>query len=176
MDFFNLNGQPFDDKMTVCALVFITAIANYGDNFGVPACSAEQNRAVASDFINVCYCNDVCVEVTMMQKNLNRIKEIGCLKDNWNNNGADAFNTKILDKASNFIAMLQKQPQVYPTARDSIQFEYENERGDYLEFEMFDRNKLSMYFCSANDEEVNKEVAVEEVNGIVRDFYESKLC
>ncbi|KJE25644.1 hypothetical protein LG52_3208 [Geobacillus kaustophilus] len=37
-----------------------------------------------------------------------------------------------------------KQPKLFPTARDSIQLEFEKENGDYLEFELFE-NKIDVF-------------------------------
>ena len=62
------------------------------------------------------------------------LSEIEKLKDNWNDNGASAFSSKLIEKCRGIVMQLASEPFICPTACGSIQFEYEKENGDYLEF------------------------------------------
>lgn len=84
--------------------------------------------------------------------NLDRLEEIKKLKQDWNGNGAEPFGQDLVNKTIVILKGLSDQPQVFPTARNSIQLEYEN--GDcYLEFEIFgDRISVLLSFGEIEEE------------------------
>ena len=63
------------------------------------------------------------------------LDEIAKLDDNWNNNGAGSFSTKLIGKCREIVMQLVAEPFICPTACSSIQFEYEKENGEYLELD-----------------------------------------
>ncbi|PAF35562.1 hypothetical protein CHH58_16020 [Terribacillus saccharophilus] len=70
-------------------------------------------------------------------ENVQLINSFRNLKYDWNNNGAEPFRSGLLDITIDLVKRLDVQPDVFPTARDSIQFEYEDDE-IYLEFEIFE--------------------------------------
>lgn len=101
-----------------------------------------------------------------------KLDEISLLSYNWNNNGANAFSPALIGKMRDIINRISVQPAIFPTARDSIQFEYENENGDYLEFELFEDGNLKKFFFGSNGESITEYIAVEEIERNVSEFYE----
>lgn len=78
---------------------------------------------------------------------LKRIDEFGEYEDDWNGYGARKFTAKLLECAREIAVLLPEQFEVFPVARNSVQFEYEYDDGDYLEFEVFeDRISAFRYF------------------------------
>lgn len=73
-----------------------------------------------------------------LQKNYQVIESIKKLEENWNDNHANPFSPNLIRKVAGIISVLKVQPQIFPTARNSIQLEYEKENGDYLEFEIYE--------------------------------------
>lgn len=67
----------------------------------------------------------------------NRLKEISYLKYDWNGYQAQPFQSRLIKKCKRILQELNHVPQIFPTARNSIQFEYELEDGSYLEFEIY---------------------------------------
>lgn len=70
---------------------------------------------------------------------LKQLQDIGELKENWNENGAKLFRTKHIDFARKVYGYFPPECpdiEVFPTARNSIQYEFENERY-YVEIEIF---------------------------------------
>lgn len=104
-------------------------------------------------------------------KSLLRIIEIEKLHDDWNGNGAASFSKTILATAKSIIFQLSIQPRIFPTARDSIQFEYENALGDYLEFELFENGQLKMFSYSHLGNAETTYIAIGEMNEVVNKFY-----
>lgn len=66
------------------------------------------------------------------------------------------------------------EPFVCPTACGSIQFEYEKDNGDYLEFEIYeDRIEVYLDTLSDGEEEFNLQgiSATDKMKQMVVDFY-----
>lgn len=102
--------------------------------------------------------------------NYKRIDEISHLKENWNGNGAQAFSTELLEKVHNLVSSLNKQPFISPTARESIQLEYEKDNGDYLEFEVFENGIVTKFFYSEG-KGTTENIEPHMINKAVDDFY-----
>ena len=74
---------------------------------------------------------------------MNTFKDLLTLEDNWNDNGAKAFSKELIRKAQFFYCKLSKKPLIFPTAFESVQLEYEDDNGNYLEMEVYnDRIKI----------------------------------
>lgn len=70
--------------------------------------------------------------------NLKRLSEIEKLPDNWNNNGAERISVGIIKQVRKLLMSLEHQPEVFPTACEAIQLEWENAKNEYLEMEILD--------------------------------------
>ena len=81
---------------------------------------------------------------------------------------------EIVNKVRSIILKLEQQPHVFPTGNESIQMEYEKDNGDYLEFELFEDEKLKMFFLSASGRIKTDYVSLDHINEIIKDFYESE--
>lgn len=102
------------------------------------------------------------------------LNEIAKLKDNWNNNGANSFSAKLIEKCRGILMQLAAEPFICPTACGSIQFEYEKENGDYLEFEIYeDRIEVFLDTLSGGEKEFNLQgiSATDKMKQMVVDFY-----
>jgi len=102
--------------------------------------------------------------------NLNKLHEYSNLKYNWNFNGAEPFTKELINLAWQKISELEIQPKVFPTAADSIQFEYEKENGDYLEFNIFEDKTEILKIINKNEEEFDVSID-EDLNKIVNEFH-----
>lgn len=78
------------------------------------------------------------------------IKSFLALPNNWNGNGAEAIDKTVVLKAISLLRELEQQPDIFPTARNTIQFEYEH-GNDYLEIEIFEEY-FNVYKSVANEE------------------------
>ncbi len=91
------------------------------------------------------------------------------LRAGWNGKGSTSFDGELIDSAIDFVKQLDYQPEIFPTGRDTIQFEYHTDRG-YLEVEvgLFD---LSV-FIETETEQIEKDnVTVEQAITMIRDFH-----
>ena len=102
--------------------------------------------------------------------NFNKLHEYSQLEYNWNDNGAEPFDKELINLAWKKINELEIQPKVFPTAGDSIQFEYEKGNGDYLEFQICE-DKIEVFkIIDKNEEEFNTSID-DDINNIVNKFH-----
>lgn len=78
---------------------------------------------------------------------------IAQLSDDWNGYGASAFSAEIINRVRKVISAIMDAgltPQVFPTAADSIQLEFDNE-DCYLEFEIYEDGTIQAYMEKGNE-------------------------
>jgi hypothetical protein len=107
--------------------------------------------------------------------NLDRLFEISHLENDWDGNGAGKISCEAIEVAFSIIKNVSIQPVIYPTARKSIQLQYELEDRSYLEFEIFEKNIMCMkvpkrIYADASFEEIDSG-NINRVNQIVKEFY-----
>lgn len=108
----------------------------------------------------------------MLHESLVRLEEIKSLEHNWNGYGAEPFSASMISQIENIIRNLSKQPEIYPTAQSSIQLEYNNENGDYLEFEIFDDGEINQFLLKSNGESISqKRIPQNTLNKVIKSFY-----
>lgn len=102
------------------------------------------------------------------------LKDISVLQDNWNENGAKSFSRELVEKCYKILRQLTAEPFICPTACGSIQFEYEKENGEYLEFEIYE-DRIEVFSISQKGEEQEEtflgKSAAERMKQMVVDFY-----
>ena len=103
---------------------------------------------------------------------LKRLDEISRLTDNWDGEGATSFSASIIETVKELIASVSVQPDIFPTLRNSIQLEYENDKNEYLEFELYDRDHINCYFNDHKGRSIIRKAVMTEINSIVNTFYE----
>ncbi len=105
--------------------------------------------------------------------NLNKLELIRGLKDNWNGNGAAALPGKLLDRVGELINELMIQPEIFPTALGTIQFEYDNSRHDHMEIEIGDSGIAEVFIVPYIGDERFESVSVSAnaINQRVGEFY-----
>lgn len=104
--------------------------------------------------------------------NYSKLKEFSEFKNNWNGHGAVSFSDYLLRKVRNILDSVSIQPEMFPTANNSIQLEYDNSKGDYLEFEIFDNEIKKFFYGSDNSTETTIVNCISDINSIVLKFYE----
>lgn len=105
--------------------------------------------------------------------NMEKLEVIRSLKDDWNGNGAEAFNSVFVDKVQELISGLIIQPEVFPTALGTIQLEFDNSRRDHMEIEIGESVDAEVFIVMFNGEEhiENIPADAENINTYVSQFY-----
>lgn len=73
----------------------------------------------------------------MTMQKVQRLEDIGRLPDNWNGYGARKFSPELVQKCQKIAESLPVEMTIYPTGRQSIQFQYDK-NGNYLELEVYE--------------------------------------
>lgn len=115
------------------------------------------------------------VEITNeIIENLNKLLKISNLPNNWNENGATAFDSAFINTIRDIIVSgLIKQPEIFPTACGSIQFEYDTDNDRYLEIEIFPNGKSQVFVMDADENEyvLDIDTSISSINKIIGEFY-----
>jgi hypothetical protein len=103
-----------------------------------------------------------------LQYNLGILDSFLNLKRNWNGNGAVKFTESHIDLVKSLIKTLSYQPEVFPTARESVLLEYDNDKGEFLSFEIRKNGRIDMFGTYNDgktvDVKINKEDIIEKIN------------
>lgn len=83
-------------------------------------------------------CGGSMTDSAKQAKNLEILNSFRQLKNNWNDYGAAPIDSAVLDFAEKLIYALRVQPEVFPTACNTVQLEYHLQNGGYLELEVSD--------------------------------------
>jgi hypothetical protein len=70
-------------------------------------------------------------------ESLGTLDNIQSFTKDWNGYGAEPIPIKVVDLCRNIVMELDIQPEIFPTARCTVQMEYELEDFSYLEFEVY---------------------------------------
>ena len=106
-------------------------------------------------------------------ENLKKLEAIAHLEDNWNANGAKAFADSLIAKVRNLVMFLEIQPEVFPTACESLQLEYDKADGSHLEIELNESESAEVFLVddSGCESVISISASIEAINKVVSDFY-----
>lgn len=119
----------------------------YSNNVSVISTIPSQTLVYDYGEFTVCFTNVGGLVLSEdIRRSLDALSEISLLENNWDNNGATSFSEQLVARCQSVVERLSIQPDIFPTAQGSIQFEWENEVGDYLEIEFFEdgQNHLAL--------------------------------
>ena len=162
----NDNGLQTNTKVIRSDLADMTKTYTLqkGMNYSLPGYTVGEN--VYSDAGNI-------VMDKEKMYNLKKLDQIAYLEDGWNGNTARAFEKQLISMVRRIITALDVQPELFPTACDSVQFEYEKENGAYLEIEINLEDTWEVFEVSSDGQEKYSsiEADVEAIAKVVNSFY-----
>ena len=105
--------------------------------------------------------------------NLNKLEKISELKKGWNGNGALPLPKKLIKRVGALLDALCIQPEIFPTALQTIQFEFDNARRDHMEIEIGMDDEAEVFIARYDGTESfeNIPVSAEAIDNRVRAFY-----
>lgn len=95
----------------------------------------------------------------VLNENLAKLKMIAGLKKNWNGNGASPFQPKLIAKVTGLLRDLQIQPEIFPTAIQTIQLEYDNSRHDHMEIEIGTDTIAEVFIVTYQGNEILEQIS-----------------
>lgn len=121
--------------------------------------------------------NSCCIEKVLISddklESLKKLNIISELQDNWNGNGAKALSNKLIDKVKTLIMFLDIQPDIFPTACNSIQIEYDKENDKHMEIELTEDSDVEIFTIDQKGNGIIKKIQfdITKINGMVKNFY-----
>ena len=107
-----------------------------------------------------------------MIKNYDRLEMISELEDGWDGEDAKSFDIKLIERIKMIISSLKYQPEIFPTACETIQLEYDHNNGAYLEFEIGNDDEIKVFSIDENGNEESYNISDDkEVCKVVDKFY-----
>lgn len=105
--------------------------------------------------------------------NLEKLEQIAKLEDGWDGDNAKAFNDTLITNVRSILMGLRIQPELFPTACDTIQIEYEREDGAYLEIEIAEDRNAKVFAIDSKGSESSSVInaSVQEIGKVVDSFY-----
>lgn len=122
--------------------------------------------------------NNIFLRKKKNEHALESLNEIENLPDNWNDNGATGFSATIINKCKEYIMGLEREPFVTPTATGSIQFEYELNNGDCLEFNISENEvNVFLFYIGIGEAkfQIKENNVLDEMNLLINKFYNNTL-
>ena len=177
-------SQFFPMCQKLCVAVAVVAVASSGAVF-----NAQLQKQYLKAYHDTYYSTDIVSNVEYDSRGLNLwwdgdsvmcsdkannllcLLEIQQLQNNWNGNGANSFSQDLLARARRIVMTSFIQASIFPTARDSIQFEYENDIGDYLEIEVFESGRIKAFSYSHDGQPLSRDISLGDINEVVNRFY-----
>ena len=107
------------------------------------------------------------------QDNLKKLVQISELEDNWNGNGASGFSKELVSHVRSIITMLKIQPEVFPTAYNTLQLEYDKPNGDHMEIDIQSEKVAEVFEINSQGEEklFSIEPNIAEITKLTEAFY-----
>lgn len=109
------------------------------------------------------------------RENLSILSELAQLESDWNSNGAAGFSAQLIARCRDLVKGFNNQPDIFPTAQGSIQFEWDNDIGDYLEIELFENSRCQMALRKADGTWVEHVIEYTAIGDYVEEFFAASV-
>lgn len=140
--------------------------------------SKTSNNKCSNTYNNIKYFEEVGEIIlnndkSLLEENITTLREISLLEEGWDGYDARKINEKVIKKLEQILPSLFEQPDIFPLVNGNIQFEYEKENGEYLEFETLNDKKIKIFTLDSQENEDTKFISfdLEEILNEVKTFY-----
>lgn len=118
-------------------------------------------------------CLSIMSEIPGIEKNLRKLDRISEFQNGWNGYDAKKFSGRLINNAKNTVFSLIYQPELFPTAKNTIQLEYDGPNDTYLEFEIDETDNIGVFSIDKNGNEKYQIVKrnAETLNQMVKELY-----
>lgn len=151
---------------------YLNEKTNIYTSFTSVSCISYNVLGYSNNKSNISGIDKVTVNEDKLQ-NVKKLETIAMLQDNWNANGAKAFSDSLISKVRNIIVFLEIQPELFPTACESLQLEYDKQDGTHMEIEITEGENAEIFVVDSMGRESTRNIraSIEVINKVVRDFY-----
>ncbi|MCR4798084.1 MAG: type II toxin-antitoxin system Phd/YefM family antitoxin [Lachnospiraceae bacterium] len=106
--------------------------------------------------------------------NMHRLDVFASFKQGWNGNSAAPLDRKVIEKVREILIHQEIQPEIFPSATGTIEFEYSNSRRDFMGIEIGAGTKAEVFIVFYNGHEITENIDADStsINERVKRFYE----
>lgn len=112
--------------------------------------ASEAKGAIIRDTVALVLGHDQ-FNLDQLKHNLLKLRTYSNLPLGWNIGTARPTGTNVIQRVADILPDMIYQPEMFPTGRNSVQFEYEKDNGEYLEIEIFN-DHYEILVGNENDE------------------------
>lgn len=116
------------------------------------------------------------LETTQLTENLERISRLGDLQENWDGYGAPKISAEVIDRTRRFLRSVRVDQQpaaAVPTGAGTIQLEYEEASGKYLEIDIGNTAIDVLYHLEGGEEREEEGVSASRALDIIQLYHEA---
>lgn len=101
-----------------------------------------------------------------------------CMNDGWDGYSAQAISHQTIDRVLHILNSnaLTFEPEIFPTGRNTIQFEYGNVLERYFEFEIGEDENISYLMTEDRDVSVGVTTSIEDIDNLCSEMMLRRLC
>lgn len=100
-----------------------------------------------------------------IMKSIRRVESFRDLRNGWDGYNAKAINEKVIESAIEIIRKLPTCPEVFPTSDGDIQFQFEDNEGNYMEMELLKNGVVEVYLEMEGYESKEFSTSIGDVKG-----------
>ena len=100
----------------------------------------------------------ILLSADIKSDNMKKLQAISLLEEGWNGNEAPAFDSKQISKVRDILEHLIIQPEIFPTALQTIQLEYDNSRRDHMEIEIGEADTVEIFIVKYDGTEYFEQI------------------
>ncbi|MBR1710941.1 MAG: DUF4065 domain-containing protein [Clostridia bacterium] len=108
-----------------------------------------------------------------MMENIQFLREIENYEENWDGEDASSFDSKFIREIIDLISTMKLQPDIGPTGRGSIDFEYGSRKSGnkYLCLGIYEKDRaVHVYWKNIKGGSGHETIGMEDVNGRIQQF------
>lgn len=105
----------------------------------------------------------------MKIENISKVRKMALFNENWNGTGGRAFSKSAIVFFELIIDMLDKQPKIAPTGRNSLLMQYELDDKSLLAFEVKENRTEKVYIPRGNYAMAQMEIFTENVGQQIKE-------
>ena len=116
---------------------------------------------------------NISAPMVFENSSIERLNSFRLLQPGWNGYDADSLDHVVISRAQDLLLepkILSLTLEIFPTARNSIQFEYRREDGGYLEVEIYD-DSFGIYLKAGGEEREEDDLTRDEIVSVIRAFH-----
>ena len=130
-------------------------------------------QAAASSGLSTPHIRSYLDTTDIKSDNLDRLAVFSEFKYGWNGNDAEPFSAELICKVQNILNKINIQPEIFPSAAGTIDFEFTNSRKDFMSIDIGTADTAEVFIVLYNGQELSEYINCDytTINERIKYFY-----